>query len=141
MSQQCIFCEIVKGNVSSFKVLEANEFMVILDINPAERGHMIIIPKRHVSMLEELNELELKELSYLLNYLISKTEKTLECKGFQFYSAIGNKAGQRIDHLLFHLIPVYENIPLEFRFQNFDEKEVNDIAKRFRELISKDEKK
>lgn len=133
----CIFCGIANNTVQSFKVLNASEFVVILDINPASRGHLIIISKRHVAKFDELNEIELKELSYLIEYLTKKMKEVLKCNGFQIYSASGELAGQRIDHLLIHLIPVYDKIPIIFQFNEYDVNEANEIAKRFKDVMRK----
>ncbi|MEM4396534.1 MAG: HIT family protein [Candidatus Woesearchaeota archaeon] len=133
----CIFCGIANNTVQSFKVLQASEFVAVLDINPASRGHLMLIPKRHVARFEELNEIELKELSYLIEYLTKKMKDVLKCTGFQIYNAIGQLAGQRIDHLLIHVIPVYDKIPLVFKFNEYDVNEANEVLKKFKDLSKK----
>jgi len=47
--KKCVFCEIVKGNIESFKIAENKEFIAILDIKPLVRGQALVIPKKHYS--------------------------------------------------------------------------------------------
>ena len=60
--QQCIFCQIVAGKVSSKKVYEDNICIAILDINPANPGHLLVLPKEHYPIMPLIPEEELKHI-------------------------------------------------------------------------------
>lgn len=56
--EDCVFCKIVKGKLSSWKIMENNDVMGILDTNPSAEGHCLIIPKKHVPYWHDLNDAE-----------------------------------------------------------------------------------
>ena len=57
---ECIFCSIASGKISSMKIAETNNFTAVLDINPASEGHLLIIPRKHVESFEKVgNKAEL----------------------------------------------------------------------------------
>ena len=56
MSENCIFCKIANGEIPSATLYEDEEFRVILDLNPASKGHALILPKKHASDLFDLSD-------------------------------------------------------------------------------------
>jgi len=56
--EDCVFCEMVRGELSSWKIMENNEAIGILDTNPSAEGHCLIVPKKHVRYWHDLNEAE-----------------------------------------------------------------------------------
>ena len=56
--ENCIFCKIIAGEIPSTAVYEDEDFRAILDVNPAARGHVIILPKKHAANIFELEEAE-----------------------------------------------------------------------------------
>ncbi len=107
--KECIFCKIVKGNVSSEKVYEDDDFLAFADANPVGEGHTLVIPKKHFENLLELDE---KLYSSYLS-AIKKTAKILmekyDAAGFNIALNNGKLAGQIINHVHFHILPRKEN--------------------------------
>ena len=56
--EQCVFCKIIAGEIPSTAVYEDDDFKAILDVNPAARGHVIIVPKKHAANIFELEDEE-----------------------------------------------------------------------------------
>jgi len=107
--QQCIFCQIISGKVPSQKVYEDDKCLVILDINPAVKGHLLILPKEHYGIMPQVPEETLDHL-----FLVSKTIsqvllKSIRAQGTNIFIANGLAAGQKAQHFMIHLIPRKEN--------------------------------
>ncbi len=103
----CIFCKIANGEISSKALYEDEEFKVILDLAPATKGHALILPKEHATNLYELpEELAAKTLVLAKKMAIEMTDK-LKCDGFNLVQNNGEIAGQTVLHFHMHLIPRY----------------------------------
>lgn len=106
----CLFCEIVKGNIPSYKVYEDDYTFAFLDINPKSFGHTIVIPKTHC--------IDFNDFSFDANYFLSlqKISQHLKTKlnydGINVLNNTGVIAGQEVFHMHFHLIPIYDT-PIE----------------------------
>ena len=103
--EDCLFCKIVKGEIPSTKVYEDDEVLAFEDINPAAPIHILVIPKKHISSIVELNE-ENKDIVGKIFITINKIAKEngfLE-DGFRVISNCGENAGQTVKHLHFHIL-------------------------------------
>lgn len=105
----CIFCKIIKGEIPSKTIYEDELFKVIMDIEPATKGHALILPKNHFDNLYSLGEEESKALIPLAQKLASKMEAVLHCDGLNLVQNNGAAANQTVMHFHMHLIPRYEN--------------------------------
>ena len=104
----CIFCKIAAGDIPSATIYEDNEFRVILDIEPASKGHALILPKEHYANLYELSdELAAKALT-VAKKVITKMTDILGCDGYNVVQNNGEAAGQTVFHFHIHLIPRYK---------------------------------
>ena len=103
--QQCIFCQIVAGKVPAKKVYDDPLSIAILDINPAVRGHLLIIPKEHYAIMPQVPEKEISQLFVVAKYLSQVLLKTLKATGTNVFVANGLAAGQKSQHFMVHLIP------------------------------------
>ena len=97
--QQCIFCSIVFGDISSYKIEENDKAIAVLEINPISRGHTIIIPKEHISSSEKL-----PQKVFSLAQEVSKRIKT-KLKPKEVSISSSNLFG----HEIINLLPVYGN--------------------------------
>lgn len=100
----CLFCNIVKGQVPSEKVYEDNDVYAFKDVNPEAPVHILIIPKRHIKSVDELEETDKELVGHI--FLVAKKlakENKLE-NGYRLVSNIGEEGGQSVKHLHFHLL-------------------------------------
>lgn len=105
----CIFCKIANGEIPSDTVFENDDFRVILDLSPASRGHMLILPKTHVRDITELNE-EIAGKALTLAGKLGKAAMTgLLATGFNTLANTGESAGQTVFHCHIHVIPRYDD--------------------------------
>lgn len=104
-SGDCIFCKTVKGELPSTKVYESANVEAILDINPTNKGHTLVMPKTHYESLLDVSSDLLKELFEGAQKVGGAVVKGLGVKGFNVLVNNGSVAGQLIPHLHVHVIP------------------------------------
>lgn len=105
MSDSCIFCRIVRGEIPSTRVYEDEAVLAFKDINPAAPVHILVIPKQHVA---DLMSLDAKDGS-LLSRMVQAAQQVarnqgVEVSGFRLLTNNGPDSGQVVHHLHFHLI-------------------------------------
>ncbi len=105
----CIFCKIINGEIPSHVLYEDEQFKVILDVNPATKGHALILPKEHYANLYELSEETAADAMKLAQRMMRKMTEKLDCDGFNIVQNNGEAAGQTVFHFHMHLIPRYKN--------------------------------
>lgn len=107
----CIFCKIAGGEIPSATVYEDEEFRVILDLNPAAKGHALILPKKHAGDVTELDGDTAAKVLPLAAKIGQGMKRALGCDGFNLVQNNGEVAGQTVMHFHMHVIPRYEGGP------------------------------
>lgn len=120
-----IFTKIILGEIPSYKVAEDKNFLAFLDINPNTKGHTLVIPKKEVNKLFDLDKeayLELMDFSYRVAKAI---EKTVPCK------RVGMSViGLEVPHVHVHLIPINSMNNMRFiEKEKLTTNEFNSLAK------------
>jgi len=106
--QNCIFCKIANGEIPSRTLYEDEDFRVILDLNPATKGHALILPKDHYKNLYELSDETAAKVLPLAKKMATKMTQKLGCDGFNVIQNNNEIAGQTVFHFHVHLIPRYQ---------------------------------
>lgn len=102
--EDCLFCKIVKGEIPSTKIYEDETVYVFADIAPTAPIHYLLIPKQHISKLDEITPENSGVISHIYE-VIAKLSKDLDLKdGFRVVSNCGEQAGQSVFHIHFHLL-------------------------------------
>lgn len=104
---ECIFCKIVAGEVKGNVVYENESVMAFLDIRPASRGHVMVIPKAHADRLDVLEDGNIGSLFTGVKAVMRLLEKALRPEGMNIGWNHGWAAGQHVNHLHVHIIPRY----------------------------------
>lgn len=101
----CIFCRIVKGDIPSKKLYEDDEFLAFQDINPQAPVHFLVIPKKHITSIMEM-EAEDTALCGRLLFKAQEIAKDNGCsqKGARFVFNCKSHGGQTVDHLHCHVL-------------------------------------
>lgn len=107
----CIFCKIVKGEIPSYKVFEDGQTLAILDINPVNKGHTLVLPREHYVNILDVPEPVLIATMRTVKLLAQTLSKYAE--GVNVHHNANKAAGQVVDHLHFHVIPRYLEDGLE----------------------------
>ena len=101
----CIFCKLANGDIPTATVYEDEDFRVILDANPAAKGHALILPKEHYANLYEIDDELAGKSMILAKKMITKLTKALGCDGYNIVQNNGEAAGQTVFHYHVHMIP------------------------------------
>ncbi|MCI8709736.1 MAG: HIT family protein [Dorea sp.] len=104
----CIFCKLANGDIPTATLYEDEDFRVILDANPASKGHALIIPKEHYADLYELDDSVAGKAMILAKKMIAKLTDILGCDGYNIVQNNGECAGQTVFHYHLHMIPRYK---------------------------------
>ena len=107
--ENCIFCKIAAGEIPSVTLYEDEDFRVILDIEPASKGHALILPKAHYANLYELPDELAAKVLVLAKKMVTALSDILGCDGYNVVQNNGAVAGQTVFHFHMHLIPRYKN--------------------------------
>ncbi len=106
--ENCIFCKILAGEIPSTAVYEDDDFKAILDVNPAARGHVIILPKNHAANIYELPDEDASKIMVVAKKIATAIEKAYHCDGVNILQNNGEAAGQTGFHLHVHVIPRFK---------------------------------
>ncbi|MGE5415222.1 MAG: histidine triad nucleotide-binding protein [Acidobacteriota bacterium] len=100
----CLFCKIINKEIGSSIVFEDERIMAIHDIKPLTPVHILIIPKKHLASLEEMDESDIELLGYI-QYRAREIARQVGLDGnYRVMTNCGPKAGQTIFHLHYHLL-------------------------------------
>jgi histidine triad (HIT) family protein len=101
----CIFCRIVNGEIPSRKIYENKDVLAFLDVNPASRGHCLVITKKHYEKFNEIDKNVLSSLIDAVQVVSKKIESELLPEGYNVINNNGRAAGQTVGHVHFHIVP------------------------------------
>lgn len=105
----CIFCKIANGEIPSASPFETEDFKVILDVAPANRGHALILPKEHSDNIFELPEDTAAKIFAFATKLAKAIKEETSCEGMNLVQNNGEVAGQTVNHFHLHLVPRFKN--------------------------------
>jgi histidine triad (HIT) family protein len=131
----CIFCAIAAGE-SPAEIVDSDEHTVtLMDINPATRGHALVIPRNHSEDLLAIDEDDLVHTAVAAQRIVKRMESTLRPDGFNLLNATRAAAWQTVFHFHIHVIPRYQDDPLKLPWipRVADMDEISAIAAAIRE--------
>lgn len=137
MKEDCIFCMIAKGKIPSKTIYEDNNFRVFLDVNPATKGHCLIVPKEHFDNIYDMDAETAGKLFSLATLIARALKSALKCDGLNIVQNNGEVAGQTVFHFHLHLIPRYEDdgVKLTWTPHESDSDELEAIRKEIKAKI------
>ena len=104
-----IFCIIIAGEIPSYKVAEDEKFYAFLDINPLVKGHTLVVPKREVDYIFDLEDSELAEMHVFAKKVALAIQQAFPCK------KVGEAViGLEVPHAHIHLIPIQKESDMLF---------------------------
>ncbi len=112
-SEDCIFCKIVAGDLPATIVDEDARTIAFMDINPATRGHALVIPRVHAADLHEIDGEDLQAVALAAKRLASRARERLDADGVNLINSCGAVAWQTVFHFHMHVVPRYADDPLE----------------------------
>jgi histidine triad (HIT) family protein len=133
--EDCIFCKILAGELPAEVVQEDEHTIAFMDINPWTRGHALVIPRNHSRDLLDVPDEDLARTMAAAKRLAGRMTERLGADGVNLLNACGSAAWQTVFHFHVHVIPRYEDDPLQLpiRPRQADEEELAKVAGELRD--------
>ena len=131
----CIFCKIIAGQIPCSKVYEDEDFIAFLDIAPANKGHTLVVPKKHYGSLLDAPEELAASMMRIAHKIAKAVKKATDTEGMNIQININKVAGQLVPHLHLHIIPrsKEDDFTLDWTHKKYEEGEMDT----YRENIEK----
>ncbi len=126
MSDDCVFCSIIEGEIPSHTVYEDENVVAFLDANPVSKGHTLVVPKEHVETIHEAGGMD-----YMWDALVkvaNAVKKAFDAEGINIDQNNGEIAGQEVFHMHFHVTPRYTGDELEIEYNRSELENGDEIA-------------
>jgi len=104
----CIFCQIVDGDIPARVVYEDDDVLAFLDANPLAPGHTLVIPKDHYETLDDVPPEPGEMMFAAIHYLTPVVEEAVDADGSNIGFNNGEAAGQEVPHVHGHIVPRFE---------------------------------
>mgnify|MGYP003539341114 FL=1 len=111
----CVFCKIVNGEIPSYKIYETDNVMAFLDISQNTKGHTLVIPKKHIESIFDLDDQTGRDLFEAVIKTTNILKNKLGFKDVNLLNNNGSLAGQVVNHYHIHIIPRYGNDECYFK--------------------------
>ena len=136
MAEDCLFCGIVAGDVPAQIVASDDHTVAFMDINPATRGHALVVPREHSADLLDISDDDLERTMLAARRLTLRMQAALNPDGFNILNSCGHAAWQTIFHFHLHVIPRYDDDPLKLPWipGGGDPDEIAAVADRIRKV-------
>ena len=135
-AEDCLFCKIVAGDVPA-QIVDSDEHTVaFMDINPATRGHALVVPREHSADLMEISDSDLERTVVAARRLARRMEEVLEPAGYNLLNSCRPAAWQTVFHFHVHVIPRYDDDPLKLPWipRGGEPDEIAAVADRIRKV-------
>ncbi|MDO5540498.1 MAG: HIT family protein [Eubacteriales bacterium] len=137
MTDNCIFCKIANGEIPSATLYEDDDFKVILDVSPAAKGHMLILPRQHYADIMAMPEELTAKAFVLAKKMAAKLEKVLECDGINLVQNNHEAAGQTVFHFHIHVIPRYakDKLGIGWKPGKLSDADRDELVEKFKTIV------
>ena len=107
MSQECVFCQIIRGEAEGSFVHSDDTVVAFMDIQPITQGHMLVVPREHYVFMKDVPDQSLLRAFRVARMLAATSEAVLAAGGVNLFVADGEVAFQDVPHFHIHVIPRY----------------------------------
>ena len=130
----CIFCKIVAGELPAQIVNEDERTIAFMDISPATRGHVLVVPREHSRDLLEIDPEDLKAAVSTAQRMAHRISERFGADGVNLLNSSGRPAWQTVFHFHLHVIPRYHGDPLRLPWtpEQGDPEEIKQTAEALR---------
>jgi len=133
--ENCVFCQILKGELPGSMIHEDDNIAVFVDLYPINEGHLLIIPKYHAPYMKDVDTVTLQHMMVMAAKLNAALRQSgYQCEGVNLIAADGAAANQEVLHFHLHVIPRFKGDGFEFKhdnqrnFRRSERDRMNDIA-------------
>jgi histidine triad (HIT) family protein len=137
MSETCIFCKIIRGEIPADIVEETAHTLTILDRFPAARGHALVLLKKHREFLSDCTAVETAHVADAVRRAAAGIRKAMVTDAMNVVNNNGKIAGQVIPHVHFHIVPRYpgDGLKMEFKQSEVSDAERAEVATAIRNAL------
>jgi len=130
----CIFCKIIAGEIPCFKLYESDDTLAFMDINPANEGHALVIPKEHSADVHAVSSAAISSTVITAKMIAAAIEKTLSPDGINLLQCNGQAAAQSVLHFHMHVLPRRDGdeLKLNWGLEPGDMDAIGKLAERIR---------
>jgi histidine triad (HIT) family protein len=134
MSNDCVFCRIVRGEEFAWRIYEDEAVLAFLDISPVSEGHVLVVPKEHYDGILAIPEEQLVEVARATKLIAERIAAKLGVPEFNVMHASGKSAQQTVAHFHFHVVPRRPNdgMDLWFKPRSFTETKFAALVKKIK---------
>ncbi|TDJ20538.1 MAG: HIT family protein [Gammaproteobacteria bacterium] len=134
----CIFCKIIAGEIPCFKLYESDDVLAFMDINPANEGHALVIPKEHSADVHAVSSAAISATVITAKMIAAAIEKTLSPDGINLLQCNGPAAAQSVLHFHMHVLPRRDGdeLKLNWGLEPGDMDAIGKLAERIRANLS-----
>ena len=129
----CIFCKIINKEIPAYTLYENDDVLCFLDISQATKGHTLIVPKRHVENVFDLDEKSSEEIMKAAVKVANLLKEKLNLTSVNLLNNSGDLAGQTVMHFHMHVLPRYVDDEIDFH-QVDHEPDFDKLNKLYEEL-------
>ena len=135
--EECVFCKIVDGKIPAAKVYEDKDVISFLDIMPANKGHCLVVPKKHAATLTEMSENDLEATIKAAKKVAKALSLSFGNASFNLVMNNGKEAGQVVNHAHVHLIPRFQKDRLRIKWSHvkYEGDEMKEYAEKIKKFI------
>ncbi len=135
--EDCIFCKIINGKISAAKIYEDNDVISFLDIMPANKGHCLVVPKKHSQTLIEMSEDDLVATMKAAKKVARALSLSFGNGSFNIVMNNGKEAGQIVNHAHIHIIPRFQKDRLRIKWSHlkYEGDEMKEYAEKIKKFI------
>ncbi|MDJ0778178.1 MAG: HIT family protein [Gammaproteobacteria bacterium] len=130
----CIFCKIIAGEIPCFKLYEDKATFAFMDINPANEGHALVIPREHAADVHAVSAEAIAATVVTAKKIATAVERTVKPDGLNLLQCNGPAAAQSVLHFHMHVLPRFDNdeLKLNWGLQPGDMDAIGALAERIR---------
>jgi len=107
LSDQCVFCEIIRGESPASFTHQDDTVIAFMDVQPITHGHMLVVPRAHAVLMSDVDETAAMRTFRVARRLAAVVRTTLGAEGVNLFVADGEVAFQDVPHFHVHVIPRY----------------------------------
>lgn len=143
----CVFCKIIEGSIPSINVYESENVLAFMDVEPIEKGHVLVVPKPHWPTImdvpvKDASDIECSEEMMYIVRVVARALCSAFADGVNILQANGTCAGQTVGHIHFHVVPRRKTGPVPPVWksgagQYADEAEREGYAEKIKEAVSR----
>ena len=135
--EDCIFCKIINGKIPAAKIYEDDNVISFLDIMPANKGHCLVVPKKHYGTLLDISTEDLENLIKTTQKIAKALSLSIGNGSFNLVMNNGEVAGQLVKHAHIHLIPRFkgDRLRIKWSHKKYNDKEMEEFQNKIKKFI------